>query len=644
MATSAKGPLSRGRKTAYAMYSILRKEDVLMLSATTSKRLDALGEISRQGKPVNGLFRLMDNPCLWENAYANIYANKGAMTRGVDGVTLDGFSDERAINIIKLLKDGRYKFKPSKRVYIPKANGKMRPLGIPSGDDKLVQEVVRAILERIYEPVFKDSSHGFRRGRSCHTALRYLQKYWTGVKWIIDMDIQGFFDNIDHDVMIKLLEKRIDDKRFINLIKAMLKAGYIDDWKYHATHSGTPQGGIVSPILANIYLHELDEFMENLVRDFNKGKRRCRNEEYLRYQYLVRRQRIRYDRALQDGETEKLRGIKAELRECSRIRQNIPSVDFHDDGYKRLTYIRYADDYLIGVIGTKEDCNQITQSVCDFVEEHLKLQISKEKSGLRHSTEETRFLGYDITTYPVGKAVKMKLNGTHTTKRLGAGQIQLKVPEDRMVQFCRKNGYGNYDTLEANPRLDLINLMDTQILTIYNSELRGFANYYVLAQGAVRAMHKMSSLWFRSLTRTLARKHNCSKRRIRSSLKVEPGEYAITEWYNGKQRTTRLYRLKDLKYFRSNVLQNFDQIPNTLMYRATYSKILSRMRGQECEFCGRKGGYFEVHHAGKMSNVADGVEPWKKLMCERNQKTLMLCVHCHQRLHDGNLPDMRKHK
>ena len=611
-----------------------------MLSDTTIKRLKTLGELSRKGKRINGLFRLMENPSIWEIAYADIYSNKGAMTKGVGNITLDGFSDERAVNIINLLKDGRYKFKPSKRVYIPKANGKLRPLGIPSGDDKLVQEVTRSILEEIYEPVFSESSHGFRPKRSCHTALRYLQKYWTGVKWIIDMDIKGFFDNIDHDIMIKLLEKRIDDKRFIKLIRAMLKAGYIDDWKYHATYSGTPQGGIISPILANIYLHELDVFMNDLTQKFNKGKRRDRNKEYLRYQYLVRKQRKAITRAQQDGNTEKIEELEAQLREYCEIRQKIPSSDFHDSGYKRLTYIRYADDYLIGVIGTKEDCRQIIETVRNFVQNQLCLQVSEEKSGLRHSTEETRFLGYDITTYPSGKEVKMKINGTYITKRLGAGQIQLKVPMDKMMQFCKKNEYGNYDSLEATARPRLFNLMDTQILTIYNSEMRGFAYYYVLAQGAIRAMNKLYAIWFRSLTRTLAQKHRRSKREIRKRLKIEPGEYAISEWYNGKYRTTRVFRLKDLNEYRHTALHRLDTVPNTDKYRATYSDILNRMRAQRCELCGRKGGYFEVHHAGSMNNIADSEESWKKLMLKRNRKTLVLCVYCHQQLHDGTLPEI----
>ena len=241
-----------------------------MLPETVIRRLEAIGEISKQGKRLNGLFRLMENPILWYEAYANIYSNEGAMTKGVDNSTLDGFSKERVNSIIKRLKEGKYHFKPTRRVYVPKKNGKKRPLGISSGDDKLVQEVVRNILERIYEPTFSDQSHGFRPGRSPHTALRRIEQEWTAVKWIVDMDIQSYFDTIPHEMLVTLLEKKIEDKRFIKLIQAMLDAGYLEDWKYHATYSGVPQGSIVSPILANIYLHELDLFMQKKKNSLTK--------------------------------------------------------------------------------------------------------------------------------------------------------------------------------------------------------------------------------------------------------------------------------------------------------------------------------------------------------------------------------------
>ena len=223
-----------------------------MLSATAMRRLEALGNISKQGKCLNGLFRLLENRVLWYEAYANIYANKGAITPGVDEVTLDGFSEKRVASIITRLKSGTYRFQPTRRVYIPKKSGKKRPLGISSGDDKLVQEVVRMVLERIYEPIFKDTSHGFRPGHSPHTALIQISDQWQSIKWVVDMDIRDYFNTINHDLLMGFLAKKIDDNRFLRLIRAMLDAGYLEEWTYHAPYSGVPQGSIVSPVLANI--------------------------------------------------------------------------------------------------------------------------------------------------------------------------------------------------------------------------------------------------------------------------------------------------------------------------------------------------------------------------------------------------------
>lgn len=260
-----------------------------MLPRTLKKYL-AIQQCSINGRRVQDLFKMVLNaPDLWEDSYHKRYANPGNMTKGVSGLTIDGYSEERAANLRELLRENRYEPTPVRRVYIPKANGKMRPLGIPDTNDKQVQDVWRMILEALYEPLgpleeipngFKDSSHGFRPKRSCHTALKEIQKKWTGVKWFIEFDIEGFFDNIDHDIMIKLLEKKIDDWKFLRIIKKMLEAGYMEDWKFHRTFTGTPQGGIISPILANIYLHELDCYVEALKDDFDKGHARQPNWKY----------------------------------------------------------------------------------------------------------------------------------------------------------------------------------------------------------------------------------------------------------------------------------------------------------------------------------------------------------------------------
>src|SRR5947208_1028701 len=292
-----------------------------MLSATVMRRLEALETISKQGKPINGVFRLLENPILWHEAYANIYANKGATTPGVDEVTLDGFSEERVTSIITRLKSGTYRFQPVRRTYVPKKNGKKRPLGISSGDDKLVQEVVRIILERIYEPIFEESSHGFRPGRSPHTALTQIGDQWQSIKWVVDMDIQDYFTTINHEMLMRLLEKKIEDTRFLRLIQAMLDAGYLEDWTYHATYSGVPQGSIVSPILANVYLHELDLFMKDLKQQFERGKKRKKNNLYNRHSSYIERLRKKIDNLKgKEDKTKELQDIQKEIRRVDRLR------------------------------------------------------------------------------------------------------------------------------------------------------------------------------------------------------------------------------------------------------------------------------------------------------------------------------------
>ena len=365
-----------------------------MLPATARKRLTALGEISKEGKRLNGLFRLMENPILWYEAYANIYSNDGATTKGVDGSTLDGFSEERVLDIIKRLKDGSYRFHPVRRVYVPKKNGKKRPLGISAGDDKLVQEVVRTILEQIYEPIFEDSSHGSRPGRSPHTALQHIESKWTAAKWIIDMDIQSYFDTINHDLLMEFLSKKIEDKCFLRLIQAMLKAGYLEDWTLHESYSGVPQGSIVSPVLANVYLHELDCFMKNLKEQFTRGKTRKRNKAYEQGSREIRRLRQQWDTLKrEEGAKENLQEIQREIKRVQRLRRQIPSGDPFDDGYKRLNFCRYADDFVIGITGSRADAEAVRQEVRRFIQETLKLTIAEEKSHIRHAKEGVIFVG-----------------------------------------------------------------------------------------------------------------------------------------------------------------------------------------------------------------------------------------------------------
>jgi group II intron reverse transcriptase/maturase len=320
---------------------------VLMLPETIHRRLDSIPNLSRQGKRINGLFRLLDGPELWQKAYEEIAQNQGALTPGSTSNTLDGFSLERVENIIRAIKEGRYQFAPVRRIHIPKPNGKTRPLGIPTADDKLVQAAVKLLLELVYEPVFSDHSHGFRRQRSCHTALDQIRRLWNGTKWIIEVDVVSFFDNISHSVLLRLLSKRIDDKRFLDLIENMLKAGVMEDWEFKPSFSGTPQGGVASPILANIYLHELDQFMAKMKADFDQGKGRRRTAEYRHLKGVIGRKRAVLATLKAEGAnvtSTEVATLLAELEDLEKRLLLTPSADPMDPGYRRLSYCRYADD------------------------------------------------------------------------------------------------------------------------------------------------------------------------------------------------------------------------------------------------------------------------------------------------------------
>ncbi len=611
-----------------------------MLPATVIKRLAALGEISQKGKRLNGLFRLMENPILWYEAYANIYSNDGATTKGVDGSTLDGFSESRVASIIARLKDGSYRFQPVRRVYVPKKNGKKRPPGISSGDDKLVQEVVRIILERIYEPVFDNSSHGFRPGRSPHTALEHIEHEWTAVKWIIDMDIQSYFDSINHDLLIRLLEKKFEDKRFIRLIKAMLDAGYLEDWTYHATYSGAPQGSICAPILANVYLHELDLFMKGMKDRFTKGKTRKVNGAYTRGSREIRRLRQQWDTLKREGaEQAKLQEVQRQIKHIQRLRRQIPSGDPFDGGYKRLYFCRYADDYVIGIIGSHADAEAVRQEVRYFIEETLKLTIAEEKSHIRHAKEGVIFVGYWVKTYSGNRTVKVKRGPRYTTFKSVSERIQFHIPPGKLQQFCTTKRYGNYETLKALHKANLIVLDDAEIILAYNGELRGLANYYSRAYSVKGKMNKLEYIWHMSLFKTLAAKHQTSTRKIARRLKRDDG-YALIIKGTEKTRVIRIFRLKGLKQPHP-ADTTIDIPPATLSLTLSRSELIRRLNKQQCEYCGTQEGLFEVHHIRRMKDVVRGKEKWQQIMTARNRKTLVLCRQCHDLLHAGKLPDKK---
>src|SRR6266498_3762152 len=304
--------------------------------------LDVLRERGRRGLPCDELYRQLFNPHLYLMAYGNIYSNKGAMTPGATGETVDGMSLGKIDRIIDAMRHERYRFSPARRIYIPKKNGKLRPLGLPTWSDKLVGEVVRLLLEAYYEPTFSDRSYGFRPGRGCHTALRKVAETWTGTTWFIEGDISDCFGSLDHQIMLEILAEKIHDNRFLQLLHNMLQAGYLEDWEFNATFSGTPQGGVLSPCLSNIYLHRLDTFVETvLIPEYTRGVRRNPNPEHRRITNGIYRARKRGDHST--------------VRALRKQQRSLPVLDPSDPGYRRFRYTRYADDILLGFAGPKTE-------------------------------------------------------------------------------------------------------------------------------------------------------------------------------------------------------------------------------------------------------------------------------------------------
>ena len=329
-----------------------------------------LGIIRERGKkelPLEDIYRQLYNRELYLSAYHKLYRNAGAMTPGVTEETVDEMSLRKIDLIIEKLRYERYKWTPVRRTHIPKKgdNKRMRPLGLPVWSDKLLQEVIRAILEAYYEPQFSEYSHGFRPGRGCHSALSTV-KHWRGISWFIEGDISNCFGSIDFEILLSILSEKLHDNRFLRLINNLLRAGYMQDWKYHDTLSGVPAGSIVGPILSNIYLNQMDQFIEKeLLPAFNCGKQR--------------KQEPKYKAIINAARNRKRMGKYEEANQLRKHAQRMPSRDTHDPYFRRLKYVRYADDWLLGFSGTRSEAEIIKSQTCGISESKIETGIIANK-------------------------------------------------------------------------------------------------------------------------------------------------------------------------------------------------------------------------------------------------------------------------
>ena len=596
--------------------------------------LNSLQEHSAQPDYVyDRIYRNLYNQELFLQAYQNIYASQGNMTAGTDGQTIDAMSLERINRLIETLKDESYQPKPSRRTYIPKKNGKTRPLGIPSIDDKLVQEVIRMMLESMYENSFEDNSHGFRPNKSCHTALRMIQNRFVRCKWFVEGDIKGFFDNIDHNVMINVLRKRIRDERFLRLIRKFLNAGYMEDNQLHQSYSGTPQGGIISPILANIYLDQFDKYMAELKKRFDRGEKRAVNKEYRK----LSDKRVRLRRKLENTQSEEERQtLLKSIWELDKIHKSIPCKNPMDADFRRLQYVRYADDFIIGIIGTKEDARTIKQEISAYIASQLKLELSDEKTLVTKATDRAKFLGFEIRVTPQSNLTKKTKSGTKA--RNFSGHVMLEVPTSVIQKKLLELGamkievHNRTESWKPIHRGNLVGRTDLSILDQYNGEVRGFCNYYSIANNRSK-LHKFRYIMEYSFYKTLACKYRTSKRKIIAKYRIGKDIGVKYQDNQGKEKV-RLFWRGTLARNPYPMGSETDVIhkPKGILKKPSLGM---RLKANRCEWCGEETSALVVHQVKTLKEL-DENKPWAVFMKKINRKTMVVCESCHLMIHSAD--------
>lgn len=590
---------------------------------------------NKQDYKYRNLYKNLYNPEFYWLAYNRIAHSQGSMTAGVDGKNLDDMSAERINALVEKVKNQQYIPNPARREYIAKKSNpaKKRPLGIPSTEDKLVQEVARMLLEAIYEPTFAQQSHGFRPQRSCHTALIEIQRSFTGTRWIIEGDIKGCFDNFDHHVLIDILRKRIEDEKFIQLMWKMLKAGYMEQWQYHNSYSGTPQGSGVSPILANIYMNELDKFLMDCAQKYtHTDKRHNPCHEYNAADYAVKCAKQRVANA---PDKESRAAAVRELKSAQQRRCQTHYYPVRDTGMSRLTFNRYADDFVVGITGSKADALRIKQEIGLFLSTKLHLTLSEEKTKVTHSSEFVRYLGYDFC---VSRSEDMSRDKNGVLKRSQYGTVQLYLPHEKWVgkllelgamKIVRDKG-NDRDFWKPMHRGKLQNLPDVAIIQKYNSETRGLYNFYRLANN-VSVLNQFDYIMNGSLHKTFAFKYRTKSSAIREKYTVN-GIFGAD--YETKQGRKRCEVYHD-GFQRKSVplLGNVDVLPQSVRLGRP-NRLAARVKAGVCELCGRDQVTIHMHHVRTLKSLK-GTTPCEQKMLSMRRRSIALCPDCFANLHNS---------
>jgi len=476
-------------------------------------RLNAISELSHRNKEWihRDIFRLLRKDEIWISAYEKLKGNKGALTPGSDPETMDGMSLVRLNKLRERVCSGDYEFKPVKRIYIP-SKKKRRPLGLPTANDKIVQEVMRMILEAIYEPIFSKHSFGFRSGLGCHDALNHVENKFRWVDFVVEGDIEQAYPSIDHKILVKTLRKRIDDYRFIRLIWKLLGCGVLDEERVIMSKTGVPQGSIVSPILANIYYHELDNFVEDIMLRHTtpiNQRNTHRSKDYKALGYKI--SKVSKEMRNHQPQSIERQKLAKELKQLRKERLQIPSLR---DKITRIEYVRYADDWMIGIAGELNLAIEIKQEINLFLKNTLKQSLHPTKTKITNLRKgSAQFLGYNIFL-PYNRPISSyKGKGVKTIRR-GQPELRFDIPVNLVADRLSKRGYikllsnGRRPISKANYSV----LEDHVIVNHYRSVWLGLLNYYsgCTNRGRLQYLHYLLHI---SCAMTLGHRHrmSCSK-------------------------------------------------------------------------------------------------------------------------------------
>ena len=585
---------------------------------------DLMSKMKVRDEKYSGLYKLICNEDILFGAYYEIKSKPGNMTPGSDGKTLDGISQKLINEIsIKLINE-TFQFKPSKRIWIPKANGKMRPLGIPSPRDKIVQQAMALLLNLIYEPEFKQTNHGYRPNRGCHTALAQISK-WSGTLWAIEGDIKGFFDNVNHQLLANLLQKKIRDQQFIDLYWKMVKAGYVEEGVKRDSLLGIPQGGIVSPILSNIYLHEFDLFMEGLIDKHHSTAKDITTRNPV-YDKVTRR--IQYLRDKYPQVAKRSKDISKEIDELRRQRRTIPS---RLPNGTRLRYVRYADDWIVGVYGPLDFVSEIKNKIATFLNKELGLELSLDKTKITNLLhDKALFLGFYIQIHrPKESNFHIRKIGDHFRKsKISHNRVWLLVPVDRILNKLSDEGflknYSKGSVITTSAKTSWIFLSHRDIVARYNMLTRGLLRYYSIATNR-SVFHLIVNYILRhSCAKTLARKF-----RLRSRNKV-------FKTFGYSLKTCEEPRIS---FYTEPHYKRLKKWPKHITATNPFEFLNWRLRTQfhfwePCLICGTTEN-IEMHHVKHIRKSNQKAQGFTQLMSRLNRKQIPVCKNCHVQIHNG---------